>query len=510
MHVTSLILETCVHRFFHRWKLRLCHQQLLATMDTEREDAPDKVPLINQPLINQGIQKVAVDDIMTFIGYGPLQFIAFCMVGLTMLAFRFNTSLFAFIDISVQDRWNVSEVTFAIIPSATSVTNIIGGFGYGYMSDHFGRVWPYALSLLNIGIFGLASAFSPTFATLVVLRALTSFAVSVVASTTVTTLIEFLPVRNRGKVIVLAKLTESLGSCICAGLAWWLIPTYKLGWRYLIVAASIPIFLATIFRLVFHLQSPRYLIARGRFKEARTVFSQMARINGKHLSDFLPNEVQFKELVVIETPKSSTLWQTLHNFSAMFKSPYLTRTLLIGIVYVIQGMSSYGASLFLPNILNQLKVSPYFTSFVGYLGQFPGILLMSIIVEWPRVGRLNSLRFFTFLTVVSFFLFAFVQNTVSIPVFTILIYFSTIPIDALFNVYIAECYPTSIRALSLTFFNITLSFSEIFIPFVSGYVTKVSISWLYPVVWAGLFSVQFIILLFFRFETREIKLTDTV
>ena len=473
-------------------------------MDKKREDVPE-----NEPLINDGTQ-VAVDDVMNFIGYGPLQFIAFGMAGLTMLAYAINNSLFAFIDISVQDRWNVSEVTFAIIPSVTSITNIIGGFSYGYMSDHYGRVWPYVLSLLNIGIFGLASAFSPTFATLVVLRATTSLAITVVTSTAIATLIEFLPVRNRGKVLVLAKLTESVGSCICAGLAWWLIPTYKLGWRYLTIAASIPSFLAAVFRLAFHLQSPRYLIARGRFKEARKVLSQMARINGKNLSDYLPDGVEFNELVVIETPISGSLWKTVQNFGVVFKSPYLKRTVLIGIVFIIEGMSNYGASLFLPNILSQLNVNPYFTAFVGYLGQFPGILLIAIIVEWPHVGRLNSLRFFTFLTVVSFFLFAFVQNNVSIPVFTILIYFSMVPIDGLFNAYIAECYPTSIRTLSLMFFNNILALSEIFIPFVSGYVTKVSIPWLYPVVWAGLYSLQFLVLLFFRFETREIKLTDTV
>ena len=211
-------------------------------MDKKREEVPD-----NEPLINDGTRKVAVDDIMNFIGYGPLQFIAFGMVGLTLLTYAINDSLFAFIDISVQDRWNVSEVTFAIVPSATAVTNIIGGFGYAYLSDHYGRVWPYTLSLLNIGIFGLASAFSPTFATLVILRATTSLATSVATSTAIATLIEFLPVRNRGKVLVLAKLAESVGSCICAGLAWWLIPTYKLGWRYLTIAASSPIFFAVLF-----------------------------------------------------------------------------------------------------------------------------------------------------------------------------------------------------------------------------------------------------------------------
>ena len=462
-------------------------------------------------LINESTSKVTVDDILGFIGYGPLQVIAFCMVGLALLAYSVDDTLFAFIDIPVQSQWNLSGLEFAIIPSVTGVSNIIGGFGCGYLTDHFGRVWPYTLPLLNISVFGLASAFSPTFVTLVVFRLFVSLATNVVVGTAIATMIEFLPVRNRGRVIVLLKLTEALGTCICAGMAWWLIPTYDVkGWRYLTIAASIPSLFAVFFRLVFHLQSPRYLIARGRFKEARNVLSQMARINGKKLSDFLPDEIKFQKLVAIETQTNRSLWQTVLDFRIIFKSPYLKRTVLISIVYVLEGMSAYGAVLFLPNILNKLNVNPYFTSFVGYLGQIPGVLLMSIIVEWRYVGRLNTLRFYTALTVVFFLLFAFIQNEVTIPVFTILIYFSMMPIDALFNTYISECYPTSIRALALVFFNNILSISEMFIPFVSGYVSDISIPWLYPVVWAGLFGFQFVILLFFNFETLGVELIDTV
>ena len=462
-------------------------------------------------LINEKTPKVTVDDVLGYIGYGPFQVVAFCMVGLTMLAHGFNISLFSFIGISVQKQWNLTGIQFAIIPSVTGATNIIGGFTYGYTSDHFGRVWPYVVPLLNVGIFGLASAFSPSFATLVVLRAISGLAVTGIFSIAITTLTEFLPVSNRGTVIVLLRLTEAVGSCLCAGLAWWLIPTHGVnGWRFLIVTASIPFLFAAVFRLIFHFQSPRYLIARGRSKAARRVLSRMACVNGKALSGILPAELEFEELVAIETQTGRTLWQTALNFKAIFMPPYLRTTVLMSIVYTLQGMSSYGASLFLPSILSRLNVNPYFTAFIGYLGRIPGILLMSIIVEWRHVGRLNSLRFFTLLTVVSFLLFAFVQNEVTIPVFTILIYFSMVPINSVLNTYISEYYSTSIRTLALVFFSNLQALFEIFIPFVSGYVSDISIPWLYPVVWAGLFGFQFFMSLFLNFETLGIRLSDSV
>ena len=462
--------------------------------------------------LNDRHSKVTVDDIMNYIGFGPLQMIAFCLAGLTTLTFGFDNALFSFIDIPVQKKWNLSDIQYAILPSMTGVTNIFGSIFYGYLSDQFGRVWPYVFILLNVGLPSLASAFSPTFATLVVLRATTSFAVTAAANIVFPTLIEFLPVRGRGKILVLIILIQAVGSCGCAGLAWWLIPTYPVedGWRYLIIATAIPILFAALFRIVFYLQSPRFLLAKGRFKEARKVLSQMARVNGKRLSEFLPEHVELEELVIIEPQSEHSLWQTLKDFRVMFSKTYLRRTVLIGIIYPVQTLGYVGSSLFLPSILNNLTHKPYFNAFVGYLGQIPGVLLMSIIIEWRHVGRLNSLRFFTALTVVSFLLFAFIQNSVSIPVITILIYFSMVPNVPLLFTYMSECYPTSIRTLAVGFFNNITSLAFIAIPYISGYVSSITLPWLYPVVWAGLFGFQFIVSLFLNYETLGTELDDTV
>ena len=477
-----------------------------------RNEMEEKRRLLqNTASVNDGYSKVSVDDILNFIGFGPLQVIAFCLAGLTTLTFGFDSTLFSFIGIPVQRKWNLTEIEYGILPSMAGVTNIFGAFFYGCLSDHFGRVWPYFLILLNVGLPSLASSFSPNFATLVVLRATTSFAVTAAAIIVFPTLIEFLPVRDRGKVLVLVIVIQAVGSCACAGLAWWLIPTYPTdGWRYLIIATAIPILFAALFRLVFYLQSPRFLLSKGRFKEARMVLSQMARVNGKQLSDFLPEDIDLEELIIMEAESNQSFWQTAKNFRVIFSRMYLRRTVLIGIIFPMQLAGYIGSSLFLPSVLNNLTHKPYFNAFVGYLGQIPGIVLMSIIVEWRHVGRLNSLRIFTALTVVSFLLFAFIQNTVSIPVITILIYFSMVPNVPLLFTYISECYPTSIRTFAVGFFNNLASLMFIVIPYVSGYVSDISITWLYPVVWAGLFGVQFIVTLFLNYETLGTELDDTV
>ena len=458
-------------------------------------------------------RKVDVDDIMEFIGFGPLQIIAYFLTGLSAVAFGFETLVLAFIGTPVQKEWSLNGVQYAILPSVTGVTNIIGGLFYGYLSDNYGRVWPYALAIANVAIFSLVSAFSPNFATMITLRALTSFGITGVVSIIIPTLAEFLPVKNRGKVLVLVFLIQAIGNCVTGGLAWWLIPTYKeKGWRYLVIATAIPSFISTLYRLVFFVESPRFLIAKGKFAKARKTLSLMARMNGKNLNDFLPEEKEFQYSVSIEAKTKETFLQSFSKFLTIFKPPYLNRTICLSIIYPTVTMTYYASALFFPAVLKkQLGISnPYFTLFVGYLGQIPGILLMAIIIEWPRVGRLNSFRFFNLLSIVSFLLLAFVQTEVTIHVFMILIYFSLVPTIPLLYTYMSETYPTAVRSFALSFFNGLSAVGGIVIPFASGYLSDVSIPWLYPTVWAGMLIFQFVVSLLLRHETLGVNLTDTI
>ena len=456
-------------------------------------------------------RRVSVDDILNFIGYGPLQFIAFCLAGLSAIAFGLDTAIFAFIDIPVQQEWNLTGIEYAILPATTGVTNIIGTFFYALLCDHYGRVWPYALILGHIGVFGLASAFSSSFSILVIFRDITSLAVMSASMVLFTTLVEFLPVRNRGKVMVSVFVIEAFGVCLTGGLAWWLIPTFgQKGWRYLIIATSIPNFLGVACRLLFHIQSPRFLIAKGKYKEAMKVFKKMARLNGKNLNDFLPVNCKLEDVIqlhnIIEKKRSFT--KSVSILFSMFKRPFFRTTFFTSIIFVTESGAYYASSIFLLSVLKDLGNNPYFTAFIGYLGQIPGILLMSIVTDWPSVGRLNSLRFFSFMSAISFGFFAAFRDQIATPVLTILIYFSMVPMISLLYTYVSEVYPTEYRSFALGYYNNLASAFNICVPFLSGYLSDVRVHWVYPTVWAGMFLFQLLMSLFLNKETVDKNLRD--
>ena len=458
--------------------------------------------------------KLSVDDVMDFVGFGPFQLVAFFLAGIATFSYSIDAALFAFIADPVQKEWRLSPLQFAILPSVTGIANIIGGFFYGYLSDAFGRVWPMALCALNIGLFSLASAFSPTFYCFIILRFVTSLGMTACLALLYPVLIEFLPVRNRGKSLIALYLVQALTTCMTGGLAWWLIPSYsRYGWRYLTMATSAPAFVTFIYRLVFNVESPRFFISKGKLSKARKVLEKMARWNGKNLSECLPEGAELSDVVLTkELRKNKGHWsQTVHDFLYIFKPFYLRTTLALLVINTTNAATFWGISLFLPSLLHKITRSSYFIAFMGYLGQIPGLLLMLIIVEWRGVGRLNSFRLYTALTILFLLLFGLYQSTAATPVFTVMIYFSMIPISALVNTYSSESYPTTFRALALNLFNNVGAFVNIFTPFVGGYTTELfqQRPWLFSLVWVVLYVVQITTSFCLTREPLGRKLIDT-
>ena len=477
---------------------------MLTVNDSSEEDGKDSGHLRN---------RVSVDDLMNFIGFGPFQVVAFFLAGIATFSYSIDAALFAFIALPIQEEWKLSPLYFSVLPSVTGVANIIGGFFYGYLSDTFGRVWPFALCALNIGVCSFASAFSPNFLTFVALRFATSLGMTACLALLYPVLVEFLPVKNRGQALISLYLVQAATTSMTGGLAWWLIPNYpRFGWRYLTAATSVPAFVTVIYRLTFYVESPRFLLSKGRCTAARKVFAQMARWNRKNLDEYLPQELEFSELVeTVPLQKGKqNLVQTLHNFLHIFKPFYLRTTIALLIINTTNAGTFWGVSLFLPSLLRDITSDNYFIAFMGYLGQIPGILLMLIIVEWRGVGRLNSLRLYTALAVVFLLLFGVYQNEAATPVFTIMIYFSMIPLSALVMTYSSESYPTTFRALALNLFNNAGAFVNIFTPFVGAYSTELfrQRPWLFSVVWVFLYIIQILASFLLTKEPLGMKLQD--
>ena len=451
-----------------------------------------------------------VDTILQGIGFGPFQVLVFLLAGLTYFSYSCETLTFTFISVQVTEHWGISDVTFAILPALTCAGNVIGGVVFSYLSDFYGRIWPYAICLGLFHIFVVLSAFSPSFEVLIILRFIASVGVGGVISLTHPMIIEFLPTRHRGKVTMLTGFVRAIGSCVTGGLAYWLVSNYNNGWRYFIAATGIPPLFVLVYRLLFWVESPHYLMHFNYRRQTWKTMSLIARMNGKRLEDFT-NKDQFMQSEKQQKNNGKSTSQ-VKLFFKIFKAPYLRTSICYFIIYNTQNLAYYGSTLFLPTLLKTFGVDPYFVAFSGFTAQIPGILLMAIIVEWPEFGRLNTLRLFTGITMASFFLLGFVQGQVFVSLFIVFIYFGMVPINTLLLTCVSETYPTNIRAMAMAFMTASSSANGMWLPFVSGYLASISNyhSWLSPTVWGCFFLIQLCTSFFLKIETRDKQLKDTI
>ncbi len=76
-----------------------------------------------------------MDDILSFIGYGPAQLLMFLLTSITAMGFGFEMVIFASINIPLQKQMNISEVEFTALPASTNVANLVGSLFYPLLSD---------------------------------------------------------------------------------------------------------------------------------------------------------------------------------------------------------------------------------------------------------------------------------------------------------------------------------------------------------------------------------------
>lgn len=98
------------------------------------KDNPDSSSalLIN---VKTEANKPTIDDVLNYIGFGPVQILTFILSAITAMGFGFEMVIFASINLPLQKQWNITEIEFSILPASTNAANIVGGLFYSLLSD---------------------------------------------------------------------------------------------------------------------------------------------------------------------------------------------------------------------------------------------------------------------------------------------------------------------------------------------------------------------------------------
>lgn len=226
-----------------------------------------------------------VDEGITAVGCGRAQFIPLLVCALSTMADAFEMILLSFIGPMVRCEMQCTSIEEALLTTLVFVGMIFGGFVWGYLCDHpsVGRrisiIWA---NTLTFGA-GFASAFAPDIWSLIMLRGILGVGIAGNTLVPITLFMESLPPGGRGFWSTICLWSWSIGAVLLVLLAWLILPDY--GWRYLVLAASIPGILTLAVSMFFLEESPFFYAMHHKREKARSRLESMALENGSKLPE---------------------------------------------------------------------------------------------------------------------------------------------------------------------------------------------------------------------------------
>ncbi|XP_045176832.2 synaptic vesicle 2-related protein-like [Mercenaria mercenaria] len=458
------------------------HLNLLLTMDIREEELP----------LTPVRKEILLDDVLSTLKFGKFHFKMLILTCGAYFSACAEMMLIVFLSKPIKSEWNLDDMIFPLLPFCCGIISLISSFTFGSVSDKFGRQRPLLAALISVAVFGISSAFAPYFWTFVILRAFVSFGTSGIETVDFVLLLEFLPKKNRGCTMVVITLCGAFGALCSAGLAWVILPRF--GWRWFVGACAVPSCIVLAYRLWFKFESPRYLYISGQRHRGLEVLKEIAKQNNTNLPE--------GDIVCPPSPERGRVQD-------LFSKKLRGRTVFSMLVWFFQSMGFWGVTMYLPEYLGSIDIDPYFNMFAVYIGEIPGLCLTMVFIEHRKLGRVRCLRLFSFSTAIGLLLFAFINVPIAKTVFVVLVYFFMVPIYSILNTYTPELYPTDSRSIAIASMYMVIAFPGIITAFIGASVLSTNITWLYPTVAAGFFSLQFLFTFGLTSETAGRSLNDT-
>lgn len=158
------------------------------TMDNEENEA-----LTNE---HNDRKITKLDDLISNTKFGSLHLKMLITTGGAYFAVCAEIVVVVFLSDLVKKEWSLDKFIFSLLPLGSGIGGILGECTFGIFSDKFGRKWPFAIAVSVVALFGVASAFAPSFMVLVVLRTCVSVGNGAVSSIVFVYLLGTLPIQQ--------------------------------------------------------------------------------------------------------------------------------------------------------------------------------------------------------------------------------------------------------------------------------------------------------------------------
>ncbi|MBR0937276.1 MFS transporter [Bradyrhizobium jicamae] len=202
-------------------------------------------------------------SVILFASTGVIDFFDFFVVG-------FLVSVLA-------PKWHLTFGQTSIMLMSAGIGAMLGALASGFLADRFGRKPLAVVGVLICGLSSGAIALIPDDGWILFagLRFFVGFGLAGGAAAGVPAIVEFAPTRHRTLITSLVGVPVAFGVLSASITASYLLP--MVGWRGLAAVGFLPIMLAVLTAVVMP-ESPRWLISKGRVREAQVSIRKLYRV----------------------------------------------------------------------------------------------------------------------------------------------------------------------------------------------------------------------------------------
>ena len=231
-----------------------------------------------------------------------------------------------------------------VIAASTLFGILIGATALGGLADRYGRKQMFIVEMVLFGIFIVLLTFSPSYVVVVVALVGIGVALGCDYPTAHLIISESMPSRIRGRMVLGAFAFQAVGGLAGTGIGFLILfENPDLGaWRWM-YASTLILALPVIVGRFFVVQSPAWLVFRGRIEEAEAETERLLRRDPRY-----PKEV------VLHRAHAAALSHPKAPWSALFDGKSRSRTILASVPWFLQDLSTYGIGIFTPTILATL------------------------------------------------------------------------------------------------------------------------------------------------------------
>ncbi|ASJ04720.1 MFS transporter [Thermococcus barossii] len=306
--------------------------------------------------------------------------------------------------------------------SAALFGMLFGAWLFGYLSDRIGRKRTLILAVGTFSIGSVISSFASNLNQLIALRFVVGLGLGGSLPVASSYFAEFIPRSVRGAMISILESFWAIGTIII-GVVAILVGA---DWRgILLFGGAVILLLPLLFTLP---ESPRYLLIRGRVKEAEEILRRIFGVGVK-----------------LEVPKAGEKASVLDLWRRYGK----TTMMLTGAWFSI-AFAYYGFFIWLPKFLSATLGITVFKSFqyfiITAIAQLPGYWSAAYLLE--RIGRKKTLSYYLLLSGIAGVGFYFAANSgdeTAIIASAVAFSFFNLGAWGAIYAYTPELYPTAVR-----------------------------------------------------------------